>query len=146
MYSAEHITQVPRFTFVLECNSFGVINLDGKRADSSSIANDVNLRQICNQTSKSGGAPKLGCFCSSYEQDYQIREITTRREFWNLAHDLTLKHNQAKEHFSVKADRKILVPYWVDMSVASHGNLGLLFRNKSFSEVGLDSIGKIFIH
>ena len=100
----------------------------------------MNLRQICNQTSKSG-APKLGCFCSSYEQDYQIREITTRREFWNFAHDLTLKHNQAKDHFSVKADRKILVPYWVDMSVASHGNLGLLFRNKSFSEVGLDSIG-----
>ena len=111
-----------------------MLDFENLSCPSIKVANDVNLRQNI-QIEK----PKLGCFCSLYEADYQTREITSKREFWNLAHELTVKHNQAKEHFNVKADRKI-IPHWCDMSVATHGNLGLLFRNQSLPEVGLTSI------
>ena len=106
------------------------------------VANDVNLRQTI-QSASNADVPKLGCFSSFYEAEYQSREIASKRDFWNLAHELTVKHNQAKEHCSAKAADKKVIPYWCDMSVAFHGNLGLLFRtgNKSIAEAtSLDSI------
>jgi hypothetical protein len=61
------------------------------------VANDINLRQYC----ENGQAPKLGCYSSAYEAEYNVPEITQKSEFWKLAHELTVKHNQAKEAHTV---------------------------------------------
>ena len=98
------------------------------------MSNDINLRQF-NQK-----MPKIGCLSSSYEADYPCRDITTRSEFWKMAHEYTVKHQVAREQNSHKLKKCQFTPYFCEMSVASYGNLGLLFRNKGFSEVAMDSI------
>ena len=100
------------------------------------VANDLNLRQFCSS------APKLGCLNSCYEAEYSTQDIASRSDFWKYSHELTVKHNQAKDQFTLRSgSHRKTTPYSCDMAVSSYGNLGLLFRNKSFfSEVAMDSI------
>ena len=90
--------------------------------------------------------PKIGCLSTSYESEYQSQEVTSRADFWKLAHELTVKHTQAKDQCSQKAQKLSTHKYHSDMEVTSYGNLNKIIRIKGLAthEFSLDSsIGNI---
>ena len=109
--------------------------LENENLTSSSVkvSNEINMRQFC------PNAPKIGCFSSFYETEYPNKEVTSRSDFWKLAHELTVKHNQSKD--SQKPNKMVTNKYHSDMEVTAFGNLNKIIRIKTFTaEFSTDSI------
>ena len=69
------------------------------------VANEINMRQFCQNM------PKVGCLSSAYESEYQSQDVTSRSEFWKRAHELTVKHSQAKDLCSQKPQKIATTKY-----------------------------------
>ncbi len=98
--------------------------------DGLRVANELNLRHDM-------GMAKVGAFSTSYEAEFddvgKKSSVTSRSDFWRLAHDLSVKHDASERSFVLR--KRTSGPYLgVDMGVASYGNLNLLFRKAENSQ------------
>lgn len=111
---------------------------------------EANLRLYCPTS------PKFGCLGAYFEQDFVVKPITDRTEFWRFAHEVTMTHNTAKSHKDpLKAlrinsrlsafadmngqfkdqDRQALEK---ELGVAVYGDLSNLFRRENSQYQSLD--------
>uniref|UniRef100_A0A0K2UGZ6 Uncharacterized protein n=1 Tax=Lepeophtheirus salmonis TaxID=72036 RepID=A0A0K2UGZ6_LEPSM len=104
--------------------------------------NEANLRQYCTTETR------YGCLTTFYDDEYVIPPVSSRNEFWRLAHEMTVKHNAAK---GGRQPLKMLRVYnkmfstgngeenfkgidqtvQSDVRIAAYGDLGNLFRKAS---------------
>eukprot|EP00096_Caligus_rogercresseyi_P011195 TRINITY_DN4332_c0_g1_i1.p1 TRINITY_DN4332_c0_g1~~TRINITY_DN4332_c0_g1_i1.p1 ORF type:complete len:529 (-),score=144.67 TRINITY_DN4332_c0_g1_i1:527-2113(-) len=109
--------------------------------------NETNLRQYCTTEAR------YGCLTTFYDDEYVVPPVSSRNEFWRLAHEMTVKHNAAK---GGRQPLKMLRVYnkmfnignggeenfkgidqtvQSDVRIAAYGDLGNLFRKESNAPV-----------
>lgn len=104
--------------------------LEAENLSCSSVkaSNEINMRQFCRQN------VKVGCLSSNYESEYQFQDVTSRSDFWKLAHELTVKHNHVKDHHQKPPVKLVTSNYHSDMQVSAFGNLNKIIRIKGHSQ------------
>ena len=90
------------------------------------VANEINMRQFCQNM------PKVGCLSSAYESEYQSQDVTSRSEFWKRAHELTVKHSQAKDLCSQKPQKIATTKYALYVSLISAVDFSMPLKNRKF--------------
>jgi len=109
---------------------------------------EANLRSYC------PAAPKMGCLTTYYESDYSVPPITDRADFWRFSHELTVKHNLAKntekplqalriygKAFAASGNNDDFLRQSVvrnEMGLAVYGDLGSLYRREHLTSTSVN--------